>query len=81
MGLALMIYIGSGSLSGGPYPGSYDVGGSDGNGIVTFSFTDGDDDSLDFEGTISGNTVTGTYSGWSGEKWDGYSGNFTATKQ
>lgn len=75
------MYLGSGSLSGGDINGSYTVGGSEYGGMVAFSFSDGDDDTLEFEGTLSGSTVTGTYEGSTGGKFASYEGTFTATKQ
>ncbi len=86
------LYSGSGSLSGGDIDGSYSVGGSEYSGQVIFSFSDGSDqdndgetDTLDFDGTLSGDTVTGTYAGYSGNdstgKFASYEGTFTATKQ
>ena len=82
-------YTGSGSLSGGVIDGPYTVSGGDyGGGSVNFAFSDGSDlegdgvdDRLVFHGTISGNTVTGTYYGWFSGAFADYSGDFTATKQ
>ena len=79
LGITFDVYIGSGLLSGGDYDDSYDVGGSDVNGAVIFTFTDADGDCLYFDGTVSGSTVTGTYDG--DGKYLSDSGIFTATRQ
>lgn len=89
MGMTADFYTGSGSLSGdATVSGTYTIGASESEGMVAFSFSDGTDqdengdaDTLDFEGTISGDTMTGEYYGSPDEQFDSYEGNFTATKQ
>ena len=82
------IYAGSGTIPSSSLAGSYTVGASEAAGDVSFSFSNvtSGDDSLDFEGTLSGDTITGTYGPYdddspaNGTIFDGYTGTFTATK-
>ena len=89
--LGIDVYLGSGSISGsdgGLIDGPYTVGAAEFGGVLSFSFSDGsdadingEDDTLDFDGALSGGTITGgDYYGWPGEAYENYSGTFNASR-